>query len=976
MSARLSRLGWFSVCLGLSLSVTHVRAEEDFEGFLTGLHDRGFGELSALYLQQIKEHPDLPAEMKSTWDLSMAKSLRLAVRETPNVDLQQKLLLDAQQFLDKFLKENPTHDEAAAAQSTSGEMSLYRAQTAIRTATRDKTKKDTLIPEARKLLEEARPKFQSAADLYKARIDKVRADLGNKKKFSSNRAEQRYLALVDAWYGARFQTGTVDYNIGLTFAEPKDPKRKEWLTKAYKTWDTIYQENREERTGIYAKMWEGKAVEELGDYVTALDIYDEVMTAQPPATDKRQAQWVAMFQEVNRYRLMLLGRTKNYEKLINEASFWLGKNEAVKRTNGYQGIALELAKAHLEISKTTKGPDAAKSASEAKRLLAEIVKLPSEFQKEAILLQRLSAGGDQAPLASFDEAIAVADAASKAAGEATTPADIKTNWQEAEKAYAKAMELSADVKDKNRVLHTRFALATAQYMVGKAPEGFTTALTLAKENTTYAKAPAAASLAVNIALYLYGQTRDQAALDRINDATEFLLKQWPQHAEADDARIAAAKLKIIQGDFNAAITSFMSVNPVSDRFPSALQFAGQTHWMLYLDGKKKADPGKADAVTTHRKKTVELLEQSLVAGQKVEGGGPALAQTLQDAQLLLAEVRLEGNQDAEALLLLQPMIDVLKSKAPGAIDKTTLRILVASIRAFVSQQKTNDAIEAGNILIAGGEDIPPVNGVLIEFAKLVKGEWKKAAAELIAAQQAMEEGRLNNAKLAEASTKESLSKVLVQLNTRKQFDLSGLVFLAETSSEIGTPDKAREQYQAIIDRTAADPVFAKQASKAIIRIRAQLIGLLRNEKNYPEALKQVEALLKEQPNALEPLMEKGNILQALAETDPMRYEEAVKWWTMIRLKLQGSPGKKPKEYYEVIYNCAFCLEKQNTAEKKTQAFQLLRSTLTLSPDLDGPDRVAMYEALLKQLPPPPKTATVTPKSAPTKTAPAKTSKTK
>ena len=965
MFARLSRLFWMSTCSVLLLATTNVRAEEDFEGFLSGLHEKGYGELAALYLQQVKDRPDLPADFKVTWDLSMAQSLRLSVRETPNVDVQQKLLLDAQQFLDKFLKENPTHDEAASAQSTSGEISLFRAQSAIRTATRDKTKKDALIPEARKLLEEARPKFEKAAALYKTRIDDIRADLGKKKKFSSNRAERRYLAVVDAWYGARFQAGTVDYNLGLTFAEPKDPKRKDWLTKAYKTWDAIYQENREGRTGIYAKMWEGKAIEELGDFPTALDIYDEVMTAQPPANDARQAQWTAMFQEVNRYRLMLLGRTKNYDKLIEEATFWLGKNEAAKRTNGYQGIALELAKAHLDISKTAKGAEAAKSAGAAKVLLKEIIKLPSEFQKEAILLSRLSAGGEQEELKTFDEAIAVADAASKAAGEATTAADIKTNWQEAEKAYGKAMEFSADVKDKNRVLHTRFALATAQYMVGKAPEGYATALTLAKENTTYAKAPAAASLAVNIALYLYGQTRDQAALDRINDATEFLLKQWPQHAEADDARIAAAKLKLIQGDFNTAITTFMSVNPVSDRYPSALQFAGQTHWMLYLDGKKKADATKADAVAAHRKKTVELLEQSLATGQKVEGGGPALAQTLQDAQLLLAEVRLEGDLSAEALVLLQPLIDGLKSRTAGAIDRTTLRILVAGIRAFVSQQKTNEAIELGNILVVGGDDIPPVNGVLIEFARLVKGEWKKADAELDAATLAKEEGRLNNAKLAETSKREALSKLFEQLNTRKQYDLSGLVFLAEGSSEIGMNDKAREQFQAIIDRAAADPVFAKQAAKAMIRVRAQLIGLLRNEKNYPEALKQVEALLKEQPNALEPLMEKGNILQALAETDPKRYEEAVKWWTTIRLKLQGSPGKKPKEYYEVIYNCAFCLIQQGTPEKKTQAAQLLNSTMTLNPQLDGPDRVEMFEVLRRQLPAPAKVAPA--KAAPTKT---------
>ncbi len=975
------RLAWWStVALVLSAGVlgNQARADEDFIGFLRGLHERGHGDLAVHYLNQIKERPDLSEEVKTTWDLEMARSLRVAANETPNVDLQQKHILEAQQSLDKFLKEHANHEEAASAQMTSGDISLFRAQNALRTALRDKAKKDTLIPEARKLFAEARPKYEQAVTMFKERVDKVQASMAGKKKFSSLRAERQFLGLVDSWYNARFKVATVDYNIGLTYSEQADPNRKAVLQKAYKGFDSIYQENREERTGIYAKMWEGKALEEMGEFVTALEIYDEVMSARPPDKDSRQAQWAAMFDEVNRFRLMLLGRNKKYEELVADATDWLTRHEKLKRSNGYQGIALELAKAHLELAKTLKGAQAAEATKKAKDRLADIKAVPSDFQKEAISLLRLASGGADAPLTSFEEAIAVGDGSAKAASEATAAADIKSNWLEAEKAYAKAIELSAGVKDKNRVLATRMMLATAQYQVGKAAEGYTTALTLAKENTSYAKAPAAASLAVNIALYLYGQTRDAAAMDRINEATELLLKQWPQHAEADDARIAKGKLKLLQAppDYKGAIETFTSVNPASDRFPTALQLAGQTHWIVYINEKKKGDAAKPDVAQTNRQKTIELLEKSLVAFGKVENGGAALAQSLQDAQLLLAEVHMEGDKIDEALQLLQPMVDALKAKPPAGMDKTTLRILVNSMRAYATLGKVNDSVEVGNILVTGGEDIPPVNGVLIEFAKMIKGEWKKASAELIAAEQVQEEGRegrINNAKLAETASRESLSKLLEKLNERKQYDLAGLVFLAESNQEVGLTEKARDQFQAIIDRAAADPAFAKVAAKAMIRVRSQLIGLLRAEKNYDESLKQVEALLKEQPNALEPLIEKGNILQALAESDPKRYDEAVKWWTNIRLKLQSAQGKKPPAYYEVVYNSAFCLAAQKQAEKSTQAAQLLNATLALSPALDGPDRVEKYKALLKQLP---TTKAAPAKAAPTKAAPTKAAPTK
>ena len=941
MFGRQLRLSGVSACLVLGLLASHGRAEEPFFDFLHGLHEHGYGELSILYLEKIKVHPALPEDLKTTYDLEMAASLRVAAEETPNVDLQLKYLVEAQGLLDKFLKEHATHDAAAKAQLTSGGISLYRAQNMLRLALRDKTKRDAMLADTRKLLADARPKYEKAAALYKAQVDEL---LAGKKKFSSKRAEREAAELVNTWHSAQFQGATVDFTIGLSYPDMKDPKRKEALTKAAKGFDAIFQENRSGRVGVYAHMWEGKAREEMEDYETALDIYNEVMAAEPDKATASNAQWMAMFQEVNRYRLMLLGRTKNYQQLIIDATTWMAENQSQKRSNGYQGIALELAKAYLEVAKTLPAANAAKASAEAKKLLANIIEIPSEFQKEAILVKRISSGGEQAPLNTFDEAIAIGDGAVKLATDAATPADAKTNWVEAETAFTKAIELSANVKDKTRVFAARFTLAYTQLMVGKPAACYDTAFNLAKE-PGYAKAPAAGALAVNAAMSLFGQTKDKAALDKINEATEFLLKQFPQHSEADDARIARGKLKLIQEDAKGAIEIFKSVNPASDRYPVALQLAGATNWSLYVNGKKQ--PGNT-AAAEQRKMAVELLEQSLAAFQKStsSGQGPGL----QETQLLLAEMHLEKNETAEALPLLQPLVDNLKSKQLTALDRASLRILVSALRAYAAQKQTAQAVEIGQLLLGAGDDLPVVNGVLIEFAKIVHADWKKAANELQAAELSKEEGRISNAKLAETAGRESLTKVLTQLATRKQFDLGGLVFLAETNRELGVNDKAREQFQAILDRAKSDPAFAKVAATAMTRIRSQQISLLRSDGKFEEALTQVEALLVEQKNALEPLMEKGHILQTLAEKDPKRYVEAVNWWTSIRLKLASAKGKKPKEFYEVVYNCAICLAAQKKPETNLQATQLLNSTLALFPDLDGPDRVAMYKTLLKQLP--------------------------
>lgn len=956
MLRRLSRRYVLTGSLAL-LCLTGVgKAEEPFDDFLQGLRERQHGELAIHYLNMIKDRPDLPEDLKIAFDLEMARSLQIAAIRTPNTDLQAKYVLDAQAALDKFLKEQADHPEAASAQMTSGEISLFRAQNVLKVAMRDKTKRDALLPEARKLLEEAKPKYEKAVAMFKVRVDEVRAEQGGKKKTLSKRAARAAAEAVSMWYDARFKVATVDYNMGLSFPEPKDPKRKDSLLKAAKGFDGIYQENRSGRSGVYSHMWEGRAREEMEDFVTAMDIYDEVMSASPDKNVnlRTEAQWIAMFNEVNRYRLMLLGRMKQYDKLIDDAKLWIVQNDAKKKTSGYQGIKLELAKGLLEFAKTAKGADVEDSVKEAKKYLGEVATVPSEFQKEAILLLRFQGGGN-AELNTFEDAIAVGDAATKAAGDAATPAEAKTNWVEAEKAYTKAIELSTDVKDKDRVLGTRFMLAYAQLYVGKAPEAYTTALTLAKENPAYAKSPAAAALAVSTAMSLYGQTRDNAALEKINEASEFLLQKFPQHAEADDARIARGKLKLLQGGADEAIKIFMTVNTVSERYPTALQLSGQTNWMQYIDGKRKADPSKADATQAHRAKAIELLTQSLAAAVKSKSAGsPQMQQTIQETQLLLAEIRLEEEKPAEALPLLQPLVDNLKAKPPGSLDKNSLRVLIAALQTYSALNDSPKAVEVGQLLLANGEDHPQVNGVLMQYARIIRTDWKRTAGELIAAEDSKDEGRINNAKLAETGGREAMIKLVDDLSKRKNFDLAAMVFIAESNSDLGRSDKSREQFQAILDRAAADPAFAKQAAKAMIRIRSQFIGLLRADGKYEDALKQVDALLKEQPNALEPMMERGNILQALAEKDPKRYDEAVAWWTGIRKKLDNAPKtpkatKKPKEYYEIIYNTAVCLIAQKDPEKSKQAAQILNGTLALSPNLDDPDRVEKYKALLKQV---------------------------
>jgi tetratricopeptide (TPR) repeat protein len=180
-----------------------------------------------------------------------------------------------------------------------------------------------------------------------------------------------------------------------------------------------------------------------------------------------------------------------------------------------------------------------------------------------------------------------------------------------------------------------------------------------------------------------------------------------------------------------------------------------------------------------------------------------------------------------------------------------------------------------------------------------------------------------------------------------------MMFVGETLDAIGMTAEANAAFQQILDRAKSDKGFAKASDRAMVRVRTQLVRGLREQGKFSEALDQVDQLLKENPNSLEPLVEKGKILQAWAEKDSAKFDDAVTQWTTVRNRLQAF-REKPKEYYDANYNVALCLvrmaeKSKNSAialDRSKKAEQVLKAILILNPSMDGPDRVAQYKALL------------------------------
>ena len=104
-----------------------------------------------------------------------------------------------------------------------------------------------------------------------------RAD-GGAVKGTKKRDKLLRLDLEAKWQNAAFQAILCDYYLAQTYEDPKDPQRREMLEKAAKEFDDIFQASGESEIGVYAHMWQGKTVMELGDDPElAKDIFDEVL---------------------------------------------------------------------------------------------------------------------------------------------------------------------------------------------------------------------------------------------------------------------------------------------------------------------------------------------------------------------------------------------------------------------------------------------------------------------------------------------------------------------------------------------------------------------------------------------------------------------------------------------------------------------------------------------------------------------------
>ena len=431
-----------------------------------------------------------------------------------------------------------------------------------------------------------------------------------------------------------------------------------------------------------------------------------------------------------------------------------------------------------------------------------------------------------------------------------------------------------------------------------------------------------------------------------------IIDRWPQQGEAYDAQAIHGRVLLAKGDLAGGLALLEKVPPTAKQYASAVQTIGQAYMKMYLDEMKKPVADRnAKTINDLRTKAVAYLQKSLELQKKGLAPGAPLPKELADLQRHLGSMALEGKEPKQALALLEPLVTDWEKRPKDPkeeMDNPTQILLVLTIRGYV---EVGEQAKAGRLvekLVQAGPDTLAVNGALVEFAKLLDADRKQADAAVAEAKDA--EGKLN-AKKRQTASNDLFRNTLTQLLARKEHSIGGLIYLADAASTVGMTNAAKDVYGRIIERAEKEPEFRKNAEKYLALVRAKRIGMLRNENQFKEAVDALDDLIKQDPKDIGPYLEKARTLHAWAEQEPKEYPRATAGWTVAR-ELLGRLKTKPPEYYDAIYNVASCLlgefkESKNKA-KALQAEQVLRSTLTISPNLDSPERVEKYNVLLNK----------------------------
>lgn len=899
---------------------TTATAQQDprvAERFLQALRDAGLHDLALDDIELLRGDSAIPAGLKTELDYLEGRTLIDEASKTSDLPRRRELLDKAGSRLEKFAKEHPDSPSSRNALIDVARIIQERARLAALVAgeARDDARKTEKIEEARAGFQEAREAFNRAAKRLEAEHQKYAGFIAK----DDPRQEERdkVLALM---LDALLNRAMTIYELAQTYPTGA-AERNNALDEALKEFQEIQDNYRRHIAGLTAQMWRAKSYEEQGKIGEAIGLYQQLLNqSAPELRDLRR--------HVHYFYIVALAKRKQYALAADEAARWLqtyNRGEERRSLEGL-GVLLELAKSlDAQINDQTPPNDRKQSASRITEALSHVVRLSSPYKTEALDLLRkykpsATIEAQELSRLSFDEALTQGEEAVAA-----------HEWQRADALLRTAITKGDPRRDIDKINLARYNLAYTYLMDKRYYEANVLAEHLARQHPGWDRAASASTIAREALIDAYNTYTkvDRAAdLNRFVALAEYTAQTWPNREEGDDARIALGQVYLGRGEYDRAIEAFTSVRDQSTRKFEARGRLGAAHWTKSRALERRGDASKKEA-EAEASLAVETLRGVLKA-REAAGAAAGDAGYLNNAADL-ASVLTESGKPDQALATLKPIVDKQTTKTGAAYARLMESYLLAQINAG----QVEPALASMKAIEGAGDDGNRVQ-LYVKLGRLLERE--------------MDRLREKNDAEALEKTRDSFRSFLAALTENKTGQTyESLQWAGESLLTLGAGAEAEAVFRRVLAEAAANPNFLKQSGggEPVLRTKVKLAAALRAQEKFDEAASTLEEVLSNETyrRYVEPMMEKGMLLDAQAAAGQGSWTAARAHWQDVARKLSGI-RPHPASYFEAWLHAAEAAAKD---QQTAQARQILTGIIRLNPTVGSPAMKKKYDDLLKEL---------------------------
>lgn len=1014
-----NRRTWWSARIACSLMLAVASATssvaiavEPTEEFVTALRDRGLYELAQDYLTQMETSRLADDKFRERIPYHRGVIIIAEARQTADVDDRTLLFEKARLELERFVSANPDSPVAAEALLELANVLVDQAKELLAQVAQmpDEStyaeQRDKLQSEARRLLVEAQPKFQQAEQFYTSALDKIPKTLDPKTQADLITQRQEFrgrLAQVTVL------SAQADYETASTYPPGSDKFIKANELTAIKL-AALYEKYSRWLVGFYARLYEGRCYQALGDYQRALGCYEELISQSSvhPAFRKLIASAYG-------YQAQCLIAQGKFDAAMANTSTWLSAAQNDEPTMPewllvrYELAEALRAKAESKDAKQSEKRGLISAAREAYRVVASV---PSELQGKARSAAAALGPSERAQrevprdfVAAYQagkDAMASVNAAKMAipSAEKNNPTAIPElrlqadeSKNEARYYFELALSLVDDDTKTEQLNEVRYFLCWLDWENGNYYRAAVLGDFLARRYPDHPAAAASAKLA--LASYERLQQQTIQAGGKAEDTefearkmagiADFMTRRWPDSQAAETANRVLVSYAIRSNRVDEA-KDLLDKVPAASR-PALEAQLGNALWGRYLQQSQSKGAEKlTDAeLCSLRDEAIKLMQHGFKSAR--ESG--QVNEVTATSGLYLVQALMNDAKFAEAAELLEdpkvgPLTLVRDGNPAAARPEYVVEVYKAALRAYVSVSPPR--IEQAIDTMKGLESASNAsNGLPNDQLMRIYMSLAKALSDQLASLR--ESGQTADV----ARMSETFGKFLDQIS-KNQGDASWATryWIAQTYYTMGESlrdggaaqsveatayfEKARNAFEQLNVEAEKDPSVLPSPT-AKLAVEKQLGDCYRGIGEFQKALDAFSAVLADQESQLTVQQAAARTYQQWGSTGGgiPKLERAIyggyklrttgknRVWGWLKLALVAERAARSDPKYEDVFfearleaaRCRYLIGlKSKDAEREKNlatAKQSIRSMLQLYPELGGERWRNEFESLLKQI---------------------------